>query len=523
MAYVILRHGKLSTRTQAAAATAHNYRQYEVSNADQEAPHPNIEFVNVAERDYWEVASERITEAGITPRRKDAVRCVEIILSASPEWFERNENGRAKDYSQSEWLKDTRSFLTEKYGEKNLIAFQLQQDEKTPHIHAIVVPITSDGRLSARDLFNPGTLRRNQTEYGEKMKAHGLERGIEYSKAKHQPMKRFYGQQNETAAELGMQLGPASPYQEKQVSRPGHIVANPEKWADQESQVMNDHARAQVDAANQRADKAQNSALEHAAVKDQVRLLQKQLSALQELKRADDKVQEDLYKCLAGGEKAPRIVLNKGNELLDNEVHALKIGRITVTMLNESFNAAGDRGNYAGAAEILGKVKEQEAKNKLLEAGLSRYAGGKTRLAELNEQQAKDAAEKVREADARKRWEAEEPARRAQQALDQERQRKVDLNNERLKIEQISGQVLSTKSHIMSLDGFAWSAREAGLQVEIPSKGQLILSIPRSKNRFEHQDLQLGGKEFADVLNGHIKINNATYEREKGRSYDREM
>ncbi len=523
MAYVILRHGKLSTQTQAAAATAHNYRQYDVSNADQDSPHQNVEFVNVDERDYWELASERITEAGITPRRKDAVRCVEIILSASPEWFDRDSNGRAKDYSQSDWLKDTRTYLTEKYGEKNVIGFQLQQDEKTPHIHAIIVPITSDRRLSARDLFNPNTLRSNQTEYAEKMKPHGLERGVEYSKAKHQPMQRFYGQQNQTVAELDAQLGPASSYKLLQVKPPSGLeLLNLDKWAAKNSTLVNDQARIQVDAANQRAEKAQNLALENAAAKDQVRLLQKQLSALQDLKRADDKVQEDIYKCLAGGEKIPRIALNKGNELLDNEVRALGVGRITVTMLNEQVNVADNRGNYDNAVELRGKVLDQEAKNKLLEVSLSRYAGGKTRLAELNEKEDKAAAEKLRQAAERKRWAEEEPARRAQQILDQERQKKVDFDSERLKIEQISGQVLNTKSYILSLDGFASSAREAGLQVEIPSKGQLILSIPGSKNRFEHQNLQLGGKDFADVLNGHVKVNNAKYEREKSISYDRE-
>ncbi|MCI1189864.1 plasmid recombination protein [Hymenobacter sp. DH14] len=172
MAYAIIKWGRIQTVVQAASATAHNYRQYEVSNADQEAPHPNIEFVNVAERDYWEVASERITEAGITPRRKDAVRCVEAFITASPEFFKCDPNGWTADYSQSNWLKDTRIFLTEKFGEKNLIAFQLHQDEKTPHIHAVIVPITPNGQLSARGLFNPATMRGYQREYAEKMKDH---------------------------------------------------------------------------------------------------------------------------------------------------------------------------------------------------------------------------------------------------------------------------------------------------------------------------------------------------------------
>ncbi len=174
MAYAIMRWGKIQTLGQAAAATAHNYRQYDVSNTDQDSPHQNVEFVNVDERDYWELASERITEAGITPRRKDAVRCVEAIITASSEFFKFNPDGRAVDYSQSDWLKDTRTFLIEKFGEKNLIAFFVHQDEKSLHMRTIIVPITRDGRLSVRDLFNPVSIRGYQDEYAEGMKGHGL-------------------------------------------------------------------------------------------------------------------------------------------------------------------------------------------------------------------------------------------------------------------------------------------------------------------------------------------------------------
>jgi hypothetical protein len=179
MAYAIMRWSKIQTATQAAEATARNYHyQDESRNEGPTVPHPNLEFVNVGKQDYWDLATARIAAAGIPPRRAGMVRCLEVIITASPEWFERNPGGRVVDYSQSAWLKDTRTFLIEKFGEQNLVAFQIQQGDKSPHVHAVVVPITSDGRLSVQKLFNPVTLRGYQSQYAERMKAHGLGRSI---------------------------------------------------------------------------------------------------------------------------------------------------------------------------------------------------------------------------------------------------------------------------------------------------------------------------------------------------------
>jgi hypothetical protein len=305
MPYAILRHVKFTSQGQASKATGHNYRTDRVPNADEQAPHPNIEFVNVQQRDYWEVAEERIKEAGIKIRRSDQIRCVEIVLTASPEFFKRDADGRAVDMQDSQWLKDIRTYLTETFGEKNVVALQLQQDEKSPHVHAVVVPITEDGRLSARDVFNPLTLRGYQTKFAEAMKPHGLTRGVEHSQAEHQPMKKMYGQQGQTAAELGAQVGPASSYQDVSVKRPGVLdYGNIAKWEAETSAQVNEKARAQVEAANQRAEKAQNLVLENAAAKEQVRVLQKQLSTSEKLK-------EGHYKELVGAkEEKSKLAIN---------------------------------------------------------------------------------------------------------------------------------------------------------------------------------------------------------------------
>jgi len=158
MPYAILRVAKIKTAQQAAAKTAHNYRLRETPNADAERKDLNREYVNTAERGYWELATERIAEAGAKVR-PDSVRGMEVILTASPEVFKRDEQGRVVDMQNSSWAKANVAFLQERFGKANVVAMTLHQDELTPHFQAVVVPITPDGRLSAKDLFNPKTLR----------------------------------------------------------------------------------------------------------------------------------------------------------------------------------------------------------------------------------------------------------------------------------------------------------------------------------------------------------------------------
>jgi hypothetical protein len=275
--FPILRVKKSTNAKHATAASDHNYRKYPVANADEHAPHPSSEYLNSAERGYWELANERIQEVGITPRRKDAVRCVEVMLSASPEWFKRDEQGQAADYSNSKWVKDNLAFLQKTFGEKNVLAFKLHQDEKTPHLHALVVPLTSDNRLSARDVFGRPALRHLQTNYANAMAEHGLRRGVERSQAKHKPMRQFYGQQAQTAQQVGKLLAPVES-ELFTIDKPnfwGRFSA--EKWVEEQSRKVNDHFQPLLAAANQRAEAATGLALENAAAKDQVRILQKQL------------------------------------------------------------------------------------------------------------------------------------------------------------------------------------------------------------------------------------------------------
>lgn len=200
--YAILRTQKLKTPGNIGGLKAHLNRTMNVPNADPELRPFNSRPVGSA--DLVADVQNRIQEAGITKVRKDGVLAVEHLMTASPEYFsfEKRHNaqtGKVELWGQQERWKqfeaNCRAWLTERYGEKNLVNFTVHKDEQTPHIHAVVVPIDGKGKLNCKSfLGGREKMRAMQDSFAQVHQAQGLQRGIEGSKAHHQEVKRFYGQ-----------------------------------------------------------------------------------------------------------------------------------------------------------------------------------------------------------------------------------------------------------------------------------------------------------------------------------------
>ncbi len=298
MGYAILRVAKIKTAQQASAKTAHNYREHSLSNVDKEAPHPNREYLNVSKRDYGELATERIAQVVKRKVRPDQVLAVEMILTGSPEAFKRDKHDRAVDYSKSKWAQDNLHFLQKKYGKENVVSFTLHQDEKTPHIHAVIVPITQDGRLAAKELFTPQTLRELQTEYAQAMATHGMERGIEHSQTKHQTQRRVYGQADR-AAQLVPGLVLVQPVELGEIPFFGR-----DEWKTQAEARVNAEFAEQVSQVQERVNKAVQHAQASASAQEQVKTLRKQLATSEGLKQAHftqlSKAEQELTRLAVG-------------------------------------------------------------------------------------------------------------------------------------------------------------------------------------------------------------------------------
>ena len=83
-------------------------------------------------------------------------------------------------------------FFCQRYGADNVINATVHMDEATPHMHLGLVPVTKDGRLSAKSIFTKVELQALQTAFAEQVGAkYGLERGTEGSEATHLSEERF--------------------------------------------------------------------------------------------------------------------------------------------------------------------------------------------------------------------------------------------------------------------------------------------------------------------------------------------
>ena len=129
------------------ALGAHIDRSKYPSNADPSRQHLNQIIVKHGPN--LNHAIQARIKAGYTGQaaiRKDAVKSINLVLTGSHERMkELEQEGKLQS-----WVKANQVYLNDRYGEKNVVSLALHMDERTPHLHAVVVPLTTDGRLSAK-------------------------------------------------------------------------------------------------------------------------------------------------------------------------------------------------------------------------------------------------------------------------------------------------------------------------------------------------------------------------------------
>ena len=199
MPHAIARIAKLKSGN-IASSEQHTRRIRSVPNADPEIK--NIRFIGQPDTssspNLETLVRERIGQQTI---RKNAVLCVEMLLTASPEYFRPDEPSRA-GYYQPERLEEfqgaVHQWLDNNYGDR-IVRAELHLDEATPHIHAYLVPLDERGKLNCRGIFGGREkLSLFQDSYAEALAPLGLERGIKGSRAKHTSVKQYYAAVNKT-------------------------------------------------------------------------------------------------------------------------------------------------------------------------------------------------------------------------------------------------------------------------------------------------------------------------------------
>lgn len=156
---------------------SHNERTKEkyASNPDVDTSRSHLNFhLIMPQRKYRAEAEKQIAEAGCRTR-SDSVRVVEALVTASPEFFKGKKKGEIKAY-----FTEALDFIREHQDPKTIISAVVHMDEKTPHMHLCFVPLTADGRLSAKEIVgNKKKLTQWQDRFWEHMvrKYPDLERG----------------------------------------------------------------------------------------------------------------------------------------------------------------------------------------------------------------------------------------------------------------------------------------------------------------------------------------------------------
>jgi len=191
MAYAIMRCKKLASAGSVASALRHCYRDRETPNADVDRTPQNEHRASKSTDEAMGMLRAMLP----VKRRKDAVLAVEYLMTASPEWWQTATPGQ-----QDEFFKQSKQWLANKFGKGRIIVATIHRDETSPHLSAFVVPLTADGRLSAKELIGGrAQLSADQTSYAECVQHLGLERGQEGSKARHTTISQYY-------ARVGMPL-----------------------------------------------------------------------------------------------------------------------------------------------------------------------------------------------------------------------------------------------------------------------------------------------------------------------------
>ena len=174
--YAILRFAKYKG-PEIGNIEAHNERtkgKY-ASNPDVDISRSKYNFHLIEpKRKYRAEAERQIKEAGCRTR-SDSVRVVEALVTATPEFFRGKKKSEIRAYFQ-----EALNFLQQSQDPKTIISAVVHMDEKTPHMHLSFVPLTADGRLSAKEIVgNKKKLTQWQDKFWEHMvrKYPDLERG----------------------------------------------------------------------------------------------------------------------------------------------------------------------------------------------------------------------------------------------------------------------------------------------------------------------------------------------------------
>lgn len=226
MGYAVLHMEKTSGTD--SAMSVHIERTIKPKNADESRTHLNRELIRFPDgvENRTQAIQHRLDTAGLARKiGNNQVRVIRILLTGTHEDMERITNGGRLD----EWCNDNLRYLADTFGKENIVSAVLHMDERTPHIHATLVPIvkgerkrrkkeeqvkkryrkkpTDTARLCADEIMTRAKLKSYQDTYAQSMSGYGLQRGIDGSEARHITTRQYYRDLVQQTEQLQADIG----------------------------------------------------------------------------------------------------------------------------------------------------------------------------------------------------------------------------------------------------------------------------------------------------------------------------
>ena len=198
MSYLVLHMDKFK-KDAVRGIQSHNNRERESHSnpdIDYERSANNYDLLDQAVDSYAEAIQSRIDDLLLVKAvRKDAVHMCGLIVSSDSAFFE-----KLSPEDTRRFFEESNSFLTKFVGKENVISAMVHMDEKTPHMHFLHVPVTSEGRLNANSIYTRDSLKKLQNDLPRFLQDRGfnLQRGVEQipgASKKHLATREFKQQQ----------------------------------------------------------------------------------------------------------------------------------------------------------------------------------------------------------------------------------------------------------------------------------------------------------------------------------------
>ena len=153
----------------------HNQREgenHKNENIDADKTHLNYDLHNAENVNYTRAVKDRLEEGYKVDKaiRKDATVMCGIAIQVNKEFFDQLTPEREKEFFQAVYDK-----VGEKYGKENIISANVHKDEKAPHVQINLVPLTADGRLTAKEIFDRKGLLNLHTDLAKTLQEHSFD------------------------------------------------------------------------------------------------------------------------------------------------------------------------------------------------------------------------------------------------------------------------------------------------------------------------------------------------------------